>query len=138
MPVPVGDPAVPYGFPEGVFRLIGTDLRTLEPCRDKMPQDHFQGLPVPFVHREKEERQHHKDHDHGRKCHVPGFPEKKKERQSHKDRCSETEDLTSGEVQKQLALYSRQVSGHIGVEIIQCQAPFRRSLLKRQVRLIVF
>ena len=80
-----------------------------------MPQDHLQRLSVPFKHGKKEKRQHHKDHGHSGQGHVAGLTDKKKERQSNKECSSETEDLTLCEVQKELALDPRQISGHIGV-----------------------
>ena len=91
-----------------------------------MPENYLQRLAVPLVHGEKKEWQHNKDHDHGCQRHVSGFTEKKKERQSCEDRSSEAEDLTSGEIKKQFAFHTRQVSGYIGIEIVQRLAPFCR------------
>jgi len=84
-----------------------------------MPEEYLQRLPVSLIHGKEEKRQHHQDHGHGRQRHVACLPDKKKERQSDEDRCSETEDLTFGEVQKELAFHPRQVSGYIGIQIVQ-------------------
>ena len=115
----IRDRTVPDRFAEHIFRLILPDLRPLEPSRDEMPEEYLQRLPVSFIHGKEEKRQHHQDHGHGGQCHISCLPDKKKERQSDEDRCSETEDLTFGEVQKKLAFYPRQVPRYIGIQIIQ-------------------
>ncbi len=115
----IRDRTVPDCFAEKIFGLIFPDLRSLEPSRNEMPEEYLQRLPVSFIHGKKEKRQHYQDHGHGGQSHISCLPDKKKERQSDEDCCSETENLTFGEVQKELAFYPRQVSGYIGIQIVQ-------------------
>ena len=80
-----------------------------------MPQHHLQRLAVPLIHGKEKERQHHQDHDHGRHGGIAGLPQKEIQRQSDTDRRAETQDLTSGQIQEQLALYPGQIPGYIGI-----------------------
>lgn len=74
-----------------------------------MAQEHFQRLTVLLVHGEQEKGQHHQDHTQRRR----GGPQarfcQKEKRHAYQRRRSETDHLSFGQPEQDLALYPAQV-----------------------------
>ena len=92
-----------------VVGLVDPHLGADELVLNEVPQEHLQGLPVALVHGEQEEGQHHQDHAQRRRggAQAP-FCQKEKRYADHRCR-SETDHLSFGQPEQDLALYPAQV-----------------------------
>ena len=89
--------------------MVDAHLRPDEFVLDQMAQEHLQRLPVLLVHGEQEKGQHHQNHTQRRR----GGPQarfcQKEKRHAYQRRRSETDHLSFGQPEQNLALYPAQV-----------------------------
>ena len=76
---------------------------------DQMAQKHLQRLPVLLVHGEQEKRQHHQNHAQRRRGGPQARLCQKEKRHAYQRRRSETDHLSFGQPEQDLALYPAQV-----------------------------
>ena len=74
-----------------------------------MAQEHFQRLSVLLVHGGQEKGQHHQDHAQRRRGGPQARLCQKEKRQAYQRRRSETDHLSFGQPEQDLALYPTQV-----------------------------
>ena len=89
--------------------LVDAYLRPDEFVLDQMPQEHFQRLPVLLIHGEQEKGQHHQDHAQRRRGSSQARLCQKEKRHAYQRRRSETDHLSFGQPEQDLALYPTQV-----------------------------
>ena len=106
---------LPFQYGVEVFGFIGPDLGPEEADADDIPQNDLQGLPIAFIHRQQEGREHD-DHHHHRCCADADVPfEQKEKRDAEKRTAAETHKLSFGKIEQHFAFYFGQILGDVDI-----------------------
>ena len=84
---------LPFQRPVKVVGLIGALFGTDKFCLNKLPCNHFEGLPVLLIHCQQKEREHDYNHAEGGPTGTDLFFEQKEKRYSYQYRRGKADKL---------------------------------------------